>query len=80
MFANDPIRSSPQFPRIPLAGGWEIETWYNRSEMSWVTVLRDDKRNQVGESYYDGHSDSVPSSRQSMVDRHRNEYPRSEET
>ncbi len=69
-------RETTKYQDISLPGGWTIETWYERTSMSWVSQLKDERRNQVGEAYYDGHSSHVPSSRQSLIDRHRNEWPR----
>ena len=61
------------FKRIKLEGGWFIETWYNQHSMSWVSALKDSEGTQIGDACYDGHSDSVPSSRNSLIDRYANE-------
>jgi hypothetical protein len=39
---------------IALAHGQYIETWYARKTRSYVTQLKDEQGNQVGEAYYGG--------------------------
>lgn len=34
-----------------LPGGM-VESWYNRSVRSWVTLVKDDEGNQIGEGLY----------------------------
>lgn len=61
---------------ISLPGGWTVTTWYDRRTESYVSQLKDASNSQIGDAYYDGHSDHVPSSRESLVDRYSHIYTR----
>lgn len=65
-----------KFNTILLPGGWRVETWYDRHTRNWVSQLKDDNGNQVGDATYDagGNGKAISRSRRMLCDRHREKF------
>jgi hypothetical protein len=54
-------------PIVHCKSGNYVESWYDRSTRSWITLTKDGADCQIGEADYDGHPDSRDCSRRLRI-------------
>lgn len=62
------------YSNIQLAGGWYVETWYNRQIRQWTSQLKNSTGDQIGDAQFDHSHDGVKVSREMLQRRHAREF------